>query len=178
MANGIIIFGANGCGKTTIGREIAKKMNFKHLDVEDYYFDKTDILYQNPREKYEVIKLMLNDINKCESFVLSSVMGHYGDEIISMYKLAVFLSAPIDLRIERIRKRAIDKHGEIALEDGEIKKNREEFIDFVRARDLSKIDEWAITLTCPIIMIDATKPVDDIVREIETAYFSLNLLKQ
>ena len=39
--NGIIIFGPNGSGKTTLGRELAKALHYKHMDIEDYYFEKT-----------------------------------------------------------------------------------------------------------------------------------------
>ena len=173
MSNGIIIFGANGCGKTTIGSALAQTMQVKHLDVEDYYFDKTDILYTNQREKNEVINLMLDDINKRDCFILSGVTGNYGDKIVSMYKLAVFLSAPSDLRMERIQNRVLDKYGEIAMTDSDVKKNTETFIEFAQTRDLSKIVEWADTLTCPIIYIDASKPIIDLVQEIKRAYFSL-----
>jgi shikimate kinase len=31
MPNGIIVFGANGCGKTTLGFELARRLNMKHL---------------------------------------------------------------------------------------------------------------------------------------------------
>lgn len=173
MPNGIIIFGANGCGKTTIGREIAKTLHCKHLDVEDYYFQQTDILYKYPRKKHEVIKLMLKDINLCELFIFSGVTGDYGDVIISMYKLAVYLSAPTDLRIKRIKERIIDKHGEFISMNDDLKKNREDFIEFAQTRDLTKIDQWADTLTCPIVCIDATRPIIDITQEILNAYFAL-----
>lgn len=37
--HGIIIFGANGSGKTTLGRELAGLLGFRHMDIEDYYFE-------------------------------------------------------------------------------------------------------------------------------------------
>jgi len=41
----IIIFGANGSGKTTLGRELACILNFKHIDIEDYCFEESEIQY-------------------------------------------------------------------------------------------------------------------------------------
>lgn len=38
--HGIIIFRANGSGETTLGRELANMLNFKHMDIEDYNFEK------------------------------------------------------------------------------------------------------------------------------------------
>ncbi|MBR6741473.1 MAG: AAA family ATPase, partial [Clostridia bacterium] len=37
MKYGICICGLNGSGKTTLASALAKKLNFKHMDVEDYY---------------------------------------------------------------------------------------------------------------------------------------------
>lgn len=173
MVDGIVIYGANGSGKTTLGLELAQALNFKHMDVEAYYFEKADIFYANPRSKDEVIRLMLDDIEKHGSFVFSGVTGDYGEKIVSMYKLAFFLSAPIELRMERIKNRAIDKHGKRALPGGDMYEDRAKFIEFARTRDLSVIDKWANTLTCPIIHLDATKPVNINLNEIIRVYQTL-----
>ncbi len=129
----IIIFGANGSGKSALGQELARVLNCKHMDVEDYHFIKSEIPYTVVRSREECLDLMLEDIEKYHSFVLSAVTGDFGDEISSMYDLAVFLVAPIETRMERIGKREYIKHG-----------------------DRISIDKWAETLTCPIIHVDGT----------------------
>ena len=173
MAKGIVVFGANGSGKTTLGRQLAKTLNFKHMDVEDYYFEKSDIFYSHPRSKDEVINLMLDDIEKYRDFVISGVTCDFGEKIAAMYSCAVFLSAPIELRMGRIRDRAIDKHGERAMPGGDIYEDRVKFIEYARTRDLSVIDKWAKTLTCPIIHLDATKPILENARAIVEFYLAL-----
>lgn len=35
MKNGIIIIGLNGSGKSTVCRELARRLNYKLMDVED-----------------------------------------------------------------------------------------------------------------------------------------------
>lgn len=112
MPNGIVIFGANGCGKTTLGCELARKLNIKHLDVEDYNFEESEIPYSKPRSKNTVIELMLIIIEKCDSFALSAVTGNYGDKISPMYKLGVFLSVPADIRLDRVEHRSLEQYGE------------------------------------------------------------------
>ena len=42
----ILIFGASGSGTTTLASEIETKTGFKHLDVDDYYWKKTNPPYQ------------------------------------------------------------------------------------------------------------------------------------
>ena len=170
MPNGIVVFGANGSGKTTLGRELARKLNIKHLDVEDYYFEESEIPYSKPRTKDTVIKLMLVNIEKCDSFVLSAVTGDYGDKISSMYKLGVFLSVPIDIRLERVKRRTLEQYRERVLVGGDMYEQEHGFLEFVRTRNLSIIDEWVKTLTCPILHLDGTKAISENIQLISQRY--------
>ena len=79
---GILIFGANGSGKSTLGLELARLLDYKHMDIEEYYFIKSDIPYTISRTKEEVIKLLYNDIINYINFVISSVTGVLGSAII------------------------------------------------------------------------------------------------
>ena len=153
---GIIVFGANGSGKTTLGRELARILNFKHMDHEAYAFKESEIPYTNPRSDGECIELMIADIEKHRSFVISSVTGDFGDIIPQFYELAVFLSAPIELRMERIEQREYERHGERTLEGGDMYESHKNFLAFAASRNLSRIDQWAETLACPVLRIDGT----------------------
>lgn len=170
MPNGIIVFGANGCGKTTLGFELARTLNMKHLDVENYYFEESEIPYSKPRSKDTVIERMLVDIKRCDSFVLSAVTGDYGDQISSMYKLGVFLSVPVHIRLERVERRSLERYGERVLVGGDMYEKEQGFLEFVKTRDLSAIDEWAKTLTCPILHLDGTKAVPENIQLIIERY--------
>ncbi len=176
MPSGIVLFGANGSGKTTLGRKLARVLQVKHIDVEDYYFEKSKIPYTKSRDKDTVIKLILDDIHRHGSFVLSSVIGDLGDEITSMYRLAVFLWAPIDTRLDRVKRRSQKRYGERVLAGGDMYEQEQRFIEFVRTRDLSKIDDWAKTLTCPIIKLDGTNPISENIDYIAKQYNGTVLL--
>ena len=154
--HGIIIFGANGSGKTTLGRELARVLRFKHMDIEDYCFEESEIPYARPRTREAYCDLMLRDIEKHRTFVISAVMGHLGDIIPTFFELAVYLSAPFELRMERVRHRSYAQHGERTLQGGDMYEQEQRFFDFVASRPLSKIDAWAATLTCPVIHVDGT----------------------
>lgn len=159
--HGIIIFGANGSGKTTLGRELAHIMNFKHMDIEDYAFEKSEIPYTVEHSFEEYTKQMLSDIENSRGFVLTSVTGDFGEEIQSLYHLAVCLEAPLKLRIERIKQRNLDKFGDRAREGGDLYEGQKSFVDFVATRSLSKVEQWARTLTCPIVHMDGTADYKD-----------------
>jgi len=157
--HGIIVFGANGSGKTTIGRELARILNYKRMDSEDYYFKEpigSEIPYTNSRSRDEVIKLMLDDIEKYRTFVISTVKGDLGDKITQFYKLAVHITVPFEIRMQRVRQRDIDKYGERVLKSGDMYEQEQKYYDFLANRDLSIIDEWAKTLMCPVIQVDGT----------------------
>ncbi len=77
MAGGIIVFGANGSGKSTLAWELARALKIKHMDIEDYYFAKSDIPYTSARLYEDCVNLMLDDIRKYGSFVLSAVTGDF-----------------------------------------------------------------------------------------------------
>jgi Adenylate kinase and related kinases len=151
---GIIIFGANGSGKTTLGKEVAHILGIKHMDVEDYHFEKSEIPYTVERSREDCLSLMLADIEKHHSFIITAVTGDFGDKIPLFYKLAVFITAPSEFRIERIKQRVYEQYGERACEGGDMYEQTAKFIDFVSSCALSKIDWWAETLTCPIMHVD------------------------
>jgi hypothetical protein len=153
---GIIVFGANGSGKTTFGRELASILNFKHMDIEDYCFVKSEVPYTKVRSREDYLNLMLVDIEKYRSFVITTVIGDLGDKIPLMYRLGVYLSAPLELRMERVKQRSYGLYGERVCIGGDMYEQELKFFDFVASRSLSKIDEWAQTLTCPVVCIDGT----------------------
>jgi len=155
--HGIIVFGANGSGKTTLGRELARILNIKHMDHEAYAFRESKIPYTDPRSHEECIELLLADIEKHRQFVLSAVTGDFGETIPQYYDLAVYISTPIELRMERIKQRDRDKHGDRVRIGGDMYEQKQKFLDFAASRPLSRIDQWAETLTCPIIRVDGTE---------------------
>jgi len=154
--HGIIVFGANGSGKTTLGRELAHILNFKHIDHEAYAFKESEIPYTNPRSNVECIELMLADIEKHRQFVLSTVIGDFGEIIPQFYTLAVYMSAPLELRLKRFEQREYERHGKRVLKGGDMYESRMKFRNFIASRSLSRIEQWTETLVCPVIRIDGT----------------------
>lgn len=70
-----MLFGANGVGKTTPGRELSRLLNFRLLDAQDYSFEPSAIPCEKPREKSEVIRRMRADIARHGSFAVCGVTG-------------------------------------------------------------------------------------------------------
>ncbi len=74
----LLIWGVSCVGKTTIGKEISKRLNYKFFDI-DYelreIYDSIDdfqILYPDRYDRYVIKKeIMLNIINKHDNFIMA-----------------------------------------------------------------------------------------------------------
>ena len=158
---GILLFGANGCGKTTLGHALALKLRFWHLDIEEYAFRPSKIPYTDVRPKAEYISLMLSDIKRRGDFVASTVTGDLGEEITALYRLAVRMNAPQELRANRVKQRGIDRFGERVQAGGDMFEQNNAFLEFAATRPLERIDAWAKTLTCPLLTVDGTADITE-----------------
>lgn len=164
MHNGILITGLNGCGKSTVCKILADRLNYYSMDVEDYYFIKSDTPYSKFHTLEQTKQLMLKDIQKHGDFVLATVNCDWGEEISSMCKLAVLLSAPLDLRMKRIKNREYDKFGNRVLEGGDLYASQQKFHNKVLARGDEHMVKQIQFIKCPIIEVDATLPIENVVK--------------
>lgn len=170
MPRGIVIAGLNGCGKTTLGRELAKALGYKHMDIEGYYFPASDIPYSVSRTREEVIQLMHKDVLELDGFVITAVNGDLGGNITQFYELAVLLEVPANIRAERIRRRAYEKFGERVMPGGDMYEQEQRFFDVAASRDPEEIKHQTEALHCPLIRLDGTKPISDNVKLIMEHY--------
>lgn len=166
MTGGIMLIGLNGSGKSTVCRELADRLNYKRMDVEDYYFTGSEIPYASSRTKDEVERLMLEEIHRYGSYVMASVKCNWSEQLLATCKLAVVLSAPREVRMERIRQREIERFGDRVLEDGDMYESQMRFRDFAMSRSEDEVNKYLHLLSCPVIEIDSTKPVKAITDEI------------
>lgn len=163
MGTGIIVCGLNGSGKSTLGKILSDKLNFYFIDNEDLYFPKTDpnYIYASQRTREEVEKLLFNEIAAHENFVFTSVKGDYGEVIYPLFKYAVLLEVPKDIRLQRVKNRSFQKFGDRMLPGGDLYEQEENFFDFVKSRAENTVEEWIKSVSCPVIRVDGTKPVEE-----------------
>ena len=159
MRHGIAIVGANGSGKTTLGKYLANLLGYTHMDVEDYYFKDSKIPYTNPRTREEVKELLFVDIKKQDQFILSSVNCDFGDDINAMYDCVIYIKVPLEIRLNRVKQRSVDKFGSRVLEGGDMYEQEQGFFRFVASRTMDKTDTWLQNIKCPIIYINGTEPI-------------------
>lgn len=175
MPNGIIITGLNGSGKSTVCKQLAEKLNYFNMDVEDYYFIKSDMPYSKFHTLEQTRQLMLNDIREHGDFVLATVNCDWGHDIAYMCKLAVILKAPLDVRMKRIEYREYDKFGDRVLNGGDLYESQQKFHNKVSARGEEHIEKQMKFILCPIVEVDATLPIKDVVNIVYQKYLQINV---
>lgn len=163
MGTGIIICGLNGVGKSTLGKALAERLEFYFIDNEDLFFpkDNPDYIYASPRTRKEVERLLLGEVKARENFVLSAVKGNYGEDIIPFYQYAVLVEVPKKIRIQRVKDRSFQKFGHRMLAGEDLYERENRFFDMVEAKPENYAEEWALSLGCPVIRVDGTRPVEE-----------------
>lgn len=163
MGTGIIICGLNGAGKSTLGRALAEKLDFHFIDIEELFFTGADPdhPYTNPRPRREAERLLSGRIKAHENFILASVTGNYGQDITSFFKYAVFVDVARKIWLQRVRSRSFEKFGDRILPGGDLYEQEERFFDFAASRNEKLVEEWIRSLSCPVIRVDGTKPVEE-----------------
>ena len=166
MGTGIIVCGLNGAGKSTLGRALAKELDFYFIDNEELYFPKENsgYPYSSPRSRDEVKQSLLREIQLHDNFVFAAVKGDYGEAIAPFFQYAVLLQAPKNIRMGRVRDRSFLKFGDRMLPGGDLYEQEEEFFALVQSREADTVEEWVRSLSCPVIRVDGTKPVEANVR--------------
>ncbi len=168
--NIIHIFGAAGSGTTTIGREIARKYNYFHMDTDDYFWMPTDPKFTTRRKKEERLELMKKDIAEHEKVVISGSLVGWGDELIPFFELAIRTVIEPELRLKRIKDREMERFGSRIEEGGDMYEQHLEFMEWaaqydtagVNMRSKAKHDEWQKLLNCQVIAVDSGKTLEQI----------------
>ena len=162
MAHGIYVFGASGSGTTTFGRELAQFLNFAHLDIDDYFWENTDVPFTISRPRKRRQQMLKGDMVKHEKFVVSGSATGWDEPFCPYYDLAIFVTTPTNIRIERLKKREYAEFGERIGENGDMQRNHLEFLEWAAnydaggldMRSLASHEQWIEKCPCPIIRIN------------------------
>ena len=163
MGIGIMVCGLNGSGKSTFGRALADKLGFFFIDNEHLFFDRSsnDEPYANPRSHEDAIELLMDNVLNNPDFVFAAVKGDYGKDIIPLYNYVIVIEVPKEMRLERVRNRSYSKFGARMLKGGDLYEQEENFFRFIESRENDYVDNWIETLSCVVLRVDGTKPVEE-----------------
>ncbi len=161
--NVILVCGLNGVGKSTFAKAFAKELGYCFVDIEDVYFSKQDnpnYPYEKSRSYDEVVSILNDVAGKEENIVLASVTGHFGDAFISRIRCAIYIEVPRAIRLQRVRDRSYKRLGEKSCAGGEFYEQIKSFQTFCESRDEQLVKNWLCNISCPVIQVDGTLPID------------------
>ncbi len=158
----ILICGPNGAGKSTLGRFLSPLLRYPFLDVEDYYFPKTDPdnPYKLQRDTSEVHALLLADVRKTENAIIASVRGNLGSKTLSLLTHIVCITLSKEESLRRVRQRSYDRFGDRSLPGGDLYEREEAFFELVKKRPTNLTQQWLKTISLPILYINGLAPVE------------------
>jgi len=175
----IHITGASGTGVSTLGAEVAERTRLAHLDTDDFYWRPTDPPYRETRDPAERVRLIREAfaVNP-RGWVLSGSLDGWGDPLIPVFDLVVFLRASTKTRLERLRRRERGRHGAAIEPGGPLRTQHLDFLAYAAAYDtgvftrpmtgrhLARHEAWLGGLPCPTLRLDSAAPVAILVRAI------------
>ena len=168
------ITGASGTGTTTLGRRLATQWAVPHADSDDYFWVPTSPPYTTKREEAARIRLMREVFVGRDAWVLSGSLMGWGDPLTESFDAVVFLSVDHDVRMSRLHAREVTRYGSRIEPGGMHESAHRDFMDWASGyedpttdgRNRAQHEAWLATLTCPVLRLDSTRGVDELVAEI------------
>ena len=155
----IIIFGAAGTGKTTFGESLSKRLSWKFLDSDEYYWEKSI----PPFEKKIPLKIrnenLKVDFLKSEDVIVCGSLCTWSKFWDTAFDLGIFLWLPKEVRMLRLSNREIDRYGMNLKTNMEMNKKSIDFLEWAEKYDdesnkgasITQHLNWIKELSCPII---------------------------
>ena len=98
----------------------------------------------------------------------------WGEEIEGSLAMAVFLTAPQEVRLGRIDEREAIRFGNRVQAGGDMHEQQKRFREFAAGRTEEPYRKQMQRLACPVLELDATQPLEMIVEKICSFYKSLH----
>lgn len=181
MATGIMITGASGAGKTTLGELVAKELGYTFVDIDEYIWRKdTEIPFSAMYTKAEKISRLQEAISGCEHFVMAGSMDSFHEYFDPCFELVVHLHADAQTRVKRVHERALKRFGERVLEDGDMFEAHQKMLSGIEGYDngiggctLQQHENWLKSLNCKVIKLDGADMLEKNLNIIVETYQSI-----
>ena len=123
--------------------------------------------FDAPRTREEFLAA-LDAATREGDFVFASVKGNGAQALHERISLAIWVDAPRETRLQRVRERSFRRFGERMLPGGDLYAAEEKFFAQVASRSDEEMRAWAAQLPWPVLRVDGTRPVQALVPEVCT----------
>ncbi|TCO72967.1 AAA family ATPase [Rhodovulum euryhalinum] len=166
MGSRLLILGAAGSGTSTLARALADRLASQAFDADDFLWVPSDPPFRQTRPPAERLALMQAVFAPRSDWVLAGAICGWGDALIPRLTHVLFLSAPTETRIIRLRRRERQRHGAAIAPGGARAQEFRAFLDYASAYDdpafagrcRQQHEAWLAGLACPVIRLDGADP--------------------
>ncbi len=178
MATRIHLFGASGCGATTLGAAIGQRLGIPHLEADDYYWLPTDPPFTDKYPKEERWRRIRERLQGHDDWVLSGgSVYNWGEGLVPAFTLAVFLRLAPQERMARLRRREAERYGTALDTDAAMQAKSRAFLAWAAGYDsgaegtrtLEQHRQWIRELHCPVLTLDTRASVADLTDQVLAA---------
>jgi adenylate kinase family enzyme len=125
----VFILGTVGSGKTSLARELSKKLNIKHYDLDDIFWTKR---FNKKRDEKQRNKLLKNIISK-KKWIIEGVYTDWIEEGIKKSDDVIILDIPFRSLFYRITKRTLKKEKSKEKGEEKYKENLRGFLGLIKS---------------------------------------------
>jgi adenylate kinase family enzyme len=176
-AKRIHILGASGAGTSTLGRELARRFDLSLFDVDHFFWEPTDPPYQHKRERAARQALLAEALVGADRWVLAGSLCGWGDGVIHLFDLVVFVVTASDVRLARLRERERRRFGDRVAPAGDMHEQHRAFMEWAAQYDEGSMqmrsrglhEDWLARLTCPLLRVDGARSLEELCDEVAAA---------
>ncbi len=178
MATRIHLFGASGCGATTLGAVLGERLDVPHLEADDYYWVPTDPPFTDKYPKEERWRRIRERLRGHDDWVLSGgSVYNWGEGLVPEFTLVVFLRLPAAERMARLRRREAERYGAALDSDSAAQEKSRRFLEWAAGYDSGaegtrtpeRHRQWIRELHCPVLTLDTRASVADLADQVLAA---------
>jgi len=135
----VVVLGTVGSGKTSLARELSKKLNIKHYDLDDIFWTKK---FNEERGEKQRDKLLKNILSK-KKWIIEGVYTDWIGRGIENSDNVIILDIPFRSLFYRITKRTLKREKSKQKGKERYKENWGDFLGLIKAAQRYKRDSGA-----------------------------------
>lgn len=170
----ILVTGASGSGTSTLGRALAADLAAAFVDADDLYWLPTDPPFKQTRDPIGRAAMLREALAAPRDVVVAGSILGWGAELEDSFDLIVFLLAPAEERVRRLRERELRRRGRVD----------EEFIAWAaqydiggeEGRSLARHLAWLKERRCPVLTLSSVESVAALVAAIRNTLKAVSRL--
>lgn len=173
----INIFGSSGSGTTTLAKELSRKFQCNHIDVDDFLWAPSDPPFTIRRNIEQIRELFDKEINTHQDIVISGSLVNIYDGLKKDISLFIYMNLDIETRVKRINQREFKRFGQRIMPGGDLYQKHQDFIQWVsdyehnpetlRSRRQHLL--WLEGVQSPVLKITDELSIDELIK-IVTSY--------